>query len=72
MTFLPHHSFNLRQASVLSRQLQYSAVASFYASQPTPCAIIPTNVKNVWRCRDSRTAKSKETSRNDGIKQFSI
>ena len=30
------------------------------------------NIKNVWRCRDSRTAKSKKTSRDDGIKQFSI
>ena len=28
--------------------------------------------KNVWRCRDSRTAKSRKTSRDDGIKQFSI
>ena len=30
------------------------------------------NIKNVWRCRDSRTAKSKKTSRDDGIEQFSI
>ena len=30
------------------------------------------NIKNVWRCRDSRTAKSMKTSRDDGIKQFSI
>ena len=30
------------------------------------------NIKNVWRCRDNRTAKSMKTSRDDGIKQFSI
>ena len=30
------------------------------------------NIKNVWRCRNNRTAKSMKTSRDDGIKQFSI
>ena len=30
------------------------------------------NIKNVWRCRDNRTAKSMKTSRDDGIKQFSV
>ena len=25
------------------------------------------NIKNVWRCRDNRTAKSMKTSRDDGI-----
>ena len=42
--------------------------------EDTQCIML-TSVKyieNVWRCRDSRTAKSKKTSRDDGIKQFSI
>jgi len=28
--------------------------------------------KNVMRCRDNRSAKSRETGRNDSIKLFSI
>ena len=28
--------------------------------------------KNVWRCRDSRTAKGKKPGRGIGIKQFSV
>jgi len=28
--------------------------------------------KNVMRCRDSRSAKSRETSRDDSMKQFSM
>ena len=27
------------------------------------------NINNVWRCRDSRTAICKRTSRDDGMKQ---
>ena len=28
------------------------------------------NIKNVMRCRDSRSAKNKEQGRDDSIKQF--
>ena len=38
----------------------------------TVVLVIHTSVKKVWRCRDNRTAKSMKTSRDDGIKQFSI